>query len=57
MAEELSVGGYPVHGRLEDLVPGFTGLPTRPHPGAVLDVAEAGCLVQASRNQRRAEGT
>lgn len=53
MAEELGAGGYPVHGRPEDLVPRFTGVPTRPRPAEVLDMVEQGCLAQAARNQRR----
>ena len=48
-------GGYPVHGRLEDLVPRFEGLPTRPPRAEVLAVAVAACLRQASRDQEQVE--
>jgi hypothetical protein len=44
MADDLAAGGYPVHGRLEELVPG-TGEP-RPHRRDVLRVVIWACLQQ-----------
>jgi len=55
VTDDLRAGGYPVHGRLEDLVPRFEGLPTRPPRAEVLAVALAACLRQASRDQEQVE--
>jgi hypothetical protein len=56
MTDDLRAAGYPVRGRLEDLAPRAEGLPTRPPRDAVLAVAVAACLRQASRDQEhRAE--
>ena len=48
MTEDLSGGGYPVHGRLADLAPVLTGLPTRPPQDGVLTAALGACLALAS---------
>ena len=55
VTDDLRAGGYPVHGRLEDLVPRFEGLPTSPPRAEVLAVALAACLRQASRDQEQVE--
>jgi hypothetical protein len=44
MAEQLSDGGYPVHGRVEELVPRFADLPTHPRPQEALEVVVTACL-------------
>ena len=38
LVEDLRAGGYPVHGRLDRLVPRFEGRPTRPRLEDVLDL-------------------
>jgi hypothetical protein len=55
ITEDLLADGYPVHGRLEDLVPRFEGMPGRPPRAEVLAVALAACLRQASRDQEQVE--
>lgn len=53
LADDLAAGGYPVHGRLADLAPVLTGLPTRPPQDGVLTAAQAACLDLASRDHDR----
>lgn len=55
VTDDLRAGGYPVHGRLEDLVPRFEGLATHPPRAEVLAVALAACLRLASRDQEQVE--
>ena len=49
IVEELTAGGYPVHGRLEQLVPGFEAKPTHPRIEDTLDVVLTGCLALGIR--------
>ena len=44
MTEQLSDGGYPVHGRLEGLVPRFADLPTHPRSEDALEAVVTACL-------------
>lgn len=46
MAEELLAGGYPVRGRLADLVPDVGGRLSRPRTAAVLEALLTACLHQ-----------
>lgn len=46
LAEELDAGGYPVAGRVEDLLPVHDGVP-RPRPGDTLAALLDGCLALA----------
>jgi hypothetical protein len=48
---ELTDGGYPVRGRLEELVPSFEGLPAHPRRADALDVLLTACLALAARAQ------
>ncbi len=52
MAEELSAGGYSVHGDLGGVLPRPAGVPTRPALGEVLDLAVTGCLRMAGDDER-----
>ena len=44
LVEDLRAGGYPVHGRLDRLVPRFESRPTHPRLGQVLDLVLETCL-------------
>lgn len=44
LVEDLRAGGYPVHGRLDRLVPRFEGRPTHPRLEDVLDLVLDACL-------------
>ena len=55
LTEELAAGRYPVHGRLADLAPVLTGLPTRPPRDGVLAAAQAACLDLARDHDLPAE--
>jgi hypothetical protein len=44
LAEELSAGGYPVHGPLDGLAPRFDALPTHPRRTDALEVVVTACL-------------
>jgi hypothetical protein len=48
MADDLAAGGYPVHGRLEELVPDTGGRSSRPRRRDVLRVVIWACLQQTS---------
>ncbi|HYO38730.1 MAG TPA: hypothetical protein VER39_03645 [Nocardioidaceae bacterium] len=54
LATAVREGGYPVHGSPGALVPGFSGLPTRPDLQDTLEVVLATCLGLARRP--RSEG-
>lgn len=49
MAEELLDGGYPVRGRVADLVPDMAGRPSRPRTPAVLEALLTACLRRADQ--------
>ena len=56
LADDLTSGGYAVHGRLEDLAPRFDqDRPTHPRTDRVLDVLLAAC-VDAISHRRPSEG-
>ena len=44
LVEDLRAGGYPVHGRLDRLLPRFEGRPSHPCLGDVLDLVLDACL-------------
>ena len=48
LADDLSQGGYAVHGRLDRVVPSAAGLPTQPRSTDVLDVLLGACLHRLS---------
>jgi hypothetical protein len=53
IVEELSSGGYPVHGRLGDTVPRFERFATHPQRADTLDLVLRACLVQTTHNLAR----
>jgi hypothetical protein len=57
MAEELTAGGYPVHGSPAGLVPAFQGVPTHPRRRDVLEVVVTACLALAGRADASGAGS
>ena len=59
MAEELLDGGYPVRGRVADLVPDMEGRPSRPRAPAVLEALLTACLRRAAQraDEHQEQGT
>ncbi len=57
MADEVRAGGYPVHGRLEKLVPDAEGLPSRPRRDDALEVVITACVEQAAAIHEREVAT
>ena len=51
LADRVAAGGYPVHGRLEELLPNAAGIPSRPRPHDALRVMLWACLRQATTGQ------
>jgi hypothetical protein len=51
MADQLTAGGYPVHGRLGELVPAAVGAPSRPRRHEVLGVVIWACLRRTTAMQ------